>query len=57
MLSFGTARRAVAPPCLSTRTRSDRHFLTWLVLAQGGGGGGGMGLPLSQPFLWEVVGQ
>ena len=26
MLSFGTERRAVAPPCLSTRTRSDRHF-------------------------------
>ena len=26
MLSFGIARRAVALPCLSTRTRSDRHF-------------------------------
>ena len=26
MLSFGTAPRTVAPPCLSTRTRSDRHF-------------------------------
>ena len=26
MLSFGIARRTVALPCLSTRTRSDRHF-------------------------------
>ena len=26
MLPFGTACRAVAPPCLSTKTRSDRHF-------------------------------
>ena len=26
MLSFSIARRAVAPPCPSTRIRSDRHF-------------------------------
>ena len=38
MLSFGTVHRAVAPPCLSTRTLFDRHFPD-LAGACGGGGG------------------
>ena len=42
MLSFGTTRRAVAPPCLSTRIRSDRHFPDLAgACARAGGGGGG----------------
>ena len=38
MLSFGTVRRAVAPPCLSTRTRSDRHFADLAGACAMGGG-------------------
>ena len=40
MLSFGTARRAVAPPCLSTRTWSDRHFPDLAGACARGGGRG-----------------
>ena len=39
MLSFGIARRAVALPCLSTRTRSDRHFPDLAGACARGGGG------------------
>ena len=39
MLSFGTTRRAVASPCLSTRTRSDRHFPNLAGACARGGGG------------------
>ena len=35
MLSFGTARRALTPPYLSTRAQFDLTFLTFLVLVQG----------------------
>ena len=39
MLSFGTTCHAVAPPCLSTRTRSDRHFPGLAGACARGGGG------------------
>ena len=39
MLSFGTTRWAVAPPYLSTRTRSDRHFPDLAGACARGGGG------------------
>ena len=39
MLSFGNAHRAVAPACLSTRTRSDRHFPDLAGACARGGGG------------------
>ena len=39
MLSVGTARCAVALPCLSTRTRSDRHFPDLAGACAKGGGG------------------
>ena len=35
---FGTVRRAVAPPCLSTRTRSDSHFPDLAGACARGGG-------------------
>ena len=38
---FGTARRALAPPCLSTRTRSDRHFPDFAGACTRGGLSGG----------------
>ena len=37
MLWLGTVRRALAPPCLSTGTRSDRHFADFPVACAGGG--------------------
>ena len=50
MLSFGTVRRAVAPPCLSTRTRSDRHF-PGLAGACARGGGSYDHMPVSRGYM------
>ena len=37
---FGTCFLLVAPPCLSTRTQSDRHFRDLVGACARGGGGG-----------------
>ena len=42
MCSFGTARCALAPPCLSTGTRSDCHVPHFPGACARGGGGGGL---------------
>ena len=58
MLSFGTARCAVAPPCLSTRTQSDRHFPDLAGACARRGGGYMLGCMTGNPGripLWHNV--